>query len=52
MWRGKHGGRKRCLCTESVTKVTHLYILECLIINVYAYVSRRPCFVPYPYLWL
>jgi len=51
MRHGKDQGRMRYLCTESVTNVTHLYILECLTINVYAYVSRRPCFVLYPYLW-
>jgi len=49
MRRGKVRGRKRYLCTENVANVTHLYILECLTINVYAYVSRRSCFLPYPY---
>jgi hypothetical protein len=51
MWLGKDQGRTRYLCTESVANVIHLYILEWLTVNVYAYVSRRSCFVPYPYLW-
>jgi hypothetical protein len=51
MWRGKDRVRTRYLFTESVANVIHLYILERLTINVYAYVSRRSCFVPYPYLW-
>jgi hypothetical protein len=32
-------GRTRYLFTECVANVTHFYILECLNINVYAYVS-------------
>jgi hypothetical protein len=43
---GKIEGERAIYVQKSVANVIHLYILECLTINVYAYVRRRSCFVP------